>query len=72
MSNKIKKMKIAEVINYLFQGEIISAKQKLFLVSKLKEEDFDSVERYLLSLRVDNYSRMKILDSIGGKQNEDA
>ena len=66
MSNKIKKMKIAEVINYLFQGEIISAKQKLFLVNKLKEEDFDSVERYLLSLRVDNFSRMKILDSIGG------
>lgn len=70
MSNKIKKIKYSELINYLFKRNIISDKELIFLVNSLKGEDIESVEKYLLSLRCDNFSRMKILDSIGGRQNE--
>ena len=71
MSNKIAKVKYSELINYLFKRNIISDKELVFLVNYLKNEDVESVKKYLLSLRCDNYSRMKILDVIGGRKNEE-
>ena len=71
MSNKIAKVKYSELINYLFKRNIISDKELIFLVNSLKGEDIESVEKYLLSLRCDNFSRSKILDTIGGHKNEE-
>jgi hypothetical protein len=70
MGNKIKKTKYAELIHYLFREGIISAEKRLFLVEKLKAEEFDSVESYFeqLLICVDGFSAQKIRGIIGGKQ----